>query len=135
VVVTTAGGSATLTAGYTYVAAPTISAVSPASGPASGGTVVTISGLNFSSSTNSSLGVPGLDLSSLAGYYQFDDPTNLGKDSSGRNNDLQVFGTGVTHTAAGRTGGGLLLSAQGGLTTSDHTVPTGFPLGSSPYTI
>ncbi|NDJ14900.1 MAG: hypothetical protein EBY17_27540, partial [Acidobacteriia bacterium] len=81
------------------------------------------------------MGVPGLDLSSLAGYYQFDDPTNLGKDSSGRNNDLQVFGTGVTYTAAGRTGGGLLLSAQGGLTTSDHTVPTGFPLGSSPYTI
>src|SRR2546422_5125294 len=36
-----------LTNGYTYVAAPTVSGVSPGSGPAAGGTSVTITGTNF----------------------------------------------------------------------------------------
>jgi hypothetical protein len=47
VAVTTAGGAATLAGGYTYVGAPTISVVSPAAGPLSAGTPITIAGTNF----------------------------------------------------------------------------------------
>ena len=47
VVVTTPGGSATKTGGFTYMSAPTINSVSPSSGPTAGGTHVTISGANF----------------------------------------------------------------------------------------
>jgi hypothetical protein len=36
-----------LTNGYTYVAAPTVTGVSPSSGPTTGGTAVTITGTNF----------------------------------------------------------------------------------------
>ena len=53
VTVTTAGGtSATGVAdGYTYVAAPSVSAISPASGPTAGDTVVTITGTNLIDAT------------------------------------------------------------------------------------
>jgi hypothetical protein len=44
---TTPGGSATATAAYTYVAAPTIGSVSPDEGPAAGGQTVTIEGTNL----------------------------------------------------------------------------------------
>ncbi|MCA8911483.1 MAG: IPT/TIG domain-containing protein [Planctomycetes bacterium] len=52
VVVTTAGGSDTSTGGYTYVDAPAITNISPTSGPAAGGTSVTITGTNLSSATS-----------------------------------------------------------------------------------
>jgi DNA-binding beta-propeller fold protein YncE len=44
VTVTTAGGTSTQTVTYTYVAAPTVTSMSPDSGPMAGGTTVTISG-------------------------------------------------------------------------------------------
>lgn len=44
VIVTTPGDSVTLSNGYTYVPAPTISSLSPAAGPPAGGTQVTIAG-------------------------------------------------------------------------------------------
>ena len=47
VVVTTPGGTQTLTSGYTYVAAPTLASVAPDSGPIGGGTTVTLTGTNF----------------------------------------------------------------------------------------
>ena len=48
VVVTNSDGqNATLTSGYTYNAGPTVSAVSPTSGPTSGGFAVTLTGANF----------------------------------------------------------------------------------------
>lgn len=49
VVVTTAGGSAS--SSFNYVAAPTISSLSPTSGTTAGGTSVTISGTNLSGAT------------------------------------------------------------------------------------
>ncbi|MEU3989563.1 IPT/TIG domain-containing protein [Streptomyces platensis] len=53
--VTTAGGTNNgLT--YTYVDAPTISTINPNSGPASGGTVVTITGTNFSTTQSVTFG-------------------------------------------------------------------------------
>ncbi|WP_322788755.1 beta strand repeat-containing protein, partial [Sphingorhabdus rigui] len=53
IAVTTAAGTATRVNAATYIAdrLPAISAVSPASGPNSGGTTVTITGTNFSSAT------------------------------------------------------------------------------------
>jgi hypothetical protein len=45
--VTTPGGSASLAAGYTYLVAPTLTAVSPATGPAAGGATVTLTGTGF----------------------------------------------------------------------------------------
>ena len=49
--VTTVGGSANLVNGYRYVAAPTLTSVSPATGPTSGGTTVTLTGTGFTGDT------------------------------------------------------------------------------------
>ncbi len=51
VAVTTGGGTATLAGSYTYMAIPTITGFSPVSGPAAGGTLVTITGTNFTGAT------------------------------------------------------------------------------------
>ena len=58
VVVTTVGGSATLTGGYTFVtpALPTITSLATTSGPAAGGTSVVITGTNFTGATAVSFG-------------------------------------------------------------------------------
>ena len=47
VTVTVGGQSGSLANGFTYVVAPTVSSVSPNSGPVAGGTAVTITGTNF----------------------------------------------------------------------------------------
>jgi formylglycine-generating enzyme required for sulfatase activity len=47
IIVTTPGGSATLPNSYTYVAAPTIASITPASGPVAGGSLITITGSSF----------------------------------------------------------------------------------------
>ena len=47
--VTTPGGTATLSSAYTYVAAPSLTDVSPNEGPATGGQSVTLTGTNFRS--------------------------------------------------------------------------------------
>jgi hypothetical protein len=54
--VTTPGGTGSLAGAYTYVAAPSLSGVSPASGPSSGATVVTISGSNLTGATSVGFG-------------------------------------------------------------------------------
>jgi hypothetical protein len=57
VVVTDPGGqNATLTNGFTYTTSPTISSVSPTSGPKTGGTVVTVTGANFVSGATLTFG-------------------------------------------------------------------------------
>jgi len=70
---------------------------------------------------------------SLIGLYTFDDPTNLGLDSSGNNNDLVVVGS--VASSAGTIGGGLLLNGNGFLSTLSGNAPMGLPVGSSSYTI
>jgi hypothetical protein len=47
VVVTTPGGTVTKNNGFTYVAPPTLISLSPSSGPAAGGTVVTLTGTDL----------------------------------------------------------------------------------------
>src|SRR5450830_520423 len=51
--VTAAGGTSATSAAdqFTYVAAPTVTSISPSSGPATGGTSVTINGTNFTGTT------------------------------------------------------------------------------------
>jgi len=57
VVVTTSGGAATSTAGFTFVAPmPTIASVAPSSGSTLGGTTVTITGANLSGATAATFG-------------------------------------------------------------------------------
>jgi hypothetical protein len=56
VVVTTPGGTGTGTNLYSYVAAPTVTSVSPTSGSTLGGTSVTITGTNFTGATAVTLG-------------------------------------------------------------------------------
>lgn len=51
IAVTTPSGTGGGTGLYSYVAGPTVTAVAPASGPASGGTNVTITGSNFTGAT------------------------------------------------------------------------------------
>ena len=57
VTVTNSGGqSGSLTNGFTYVVVPTISNVSPNTGPAAGGTAVTITGTNFAAGATVTFG-------------------------------------------------------------------------------
>ena len=54
--VTTPGGAATLGNSYTYLVAPTLTSVSPAEGPSSGGTTVTLTGSGFRAGMQVSVG-------------------------------------------------------------------------------
>jgi hypothetical protein len=56
VVVTTLGGSATSSGAYTYIAAPTISAISPDIGNIAGGVAVTVTGTNLTTATGVTIG-------------------------------------------------------------------------------
>ncbi len=56
VAVTAPGGTGTGTGLFAYIAAPTVTAISPTSGPATGGTSVTISGTNFTGATAVTIG-------------------------------------------------------------------------------
>ena len=92
---------------------------------------VTINGTNDAPvAVNDTFNLPG-----LVAYYQFNDATNLGLDSSGHGNNLVAVGSNVTYTAAGEFGGGLALGGHGYLSTVNGLVPTGVPLGGQSYTI
>ena len=56
VVVTTSGGSNSANTLYTYSSGPTVSAISPSSGPIAGGTSVTITGANLTGATGVTIG-------------------------------------------------------------------------------
>jgi Concanavalin A-like lectin/glucanases superfamily/Chitobiase/beta-hexosaminidase C-terminal domain/IPT/TIG domain/Fibronectin type III domain len=56
VAVTVNGETGTLTNGFTYVAVPTVTSVSPGNGPAAGGTAVTITGTNFATGATVTFG-------------------------------------------------------------------------------
>jgi hypothetical protein len=56
VAVTVNGEIGTLTNGFTYITVPTVSSVSPSSGPAAGGTAVTIAGTNFATGATVAFG-------------------------------------------------------------------------------
>ena len=59
--VTVGGQSGSLASGFTYVAPPTVSSVSPNGGTTAGGTSVTITGTNFASGATVTFGRSGSD--------------------------------------------------------------------------
>jgi hypothetical protein len=76
VTVTSAGGKSTKTNGFTYVAAPTITTVTPAKGPTAGGTVVSIKGTHLTTLTQVTFGTkPATTLTTkTAGLVKVKDP-------------------------------------------------------------
>ena len=56
VAVTVNGETGTLTNGFTYITVPSVSSVSPSSGPAAGGTAITITGTNFATGATVTFG-------------------------------------------------------------------------------
>jgi len=67
VVLTTSGGSAKCGKGFRYVPAPIIKRVVPSSGPATGGTTVTITGTNLRDTKTVTFGIPaGLSITNVS---------------------------------------------------------------------
>jgi hypothetical protein len=92
VIVTTPGGTSATSAadGFTYVAAPAVTAVSPPSGPLAGGTTVTITGTGYS-------GVTAVKFGTATATYAVVSPTSITATSP-----AQLTGTvDVTVTNAG----------------------------------
>jgi Tol biopolymer transport system component len=56
VAVTTTGGTGSLASAFTYLAAPTVTGVAPNTGPATGGTAITLTGTNFVSGATVTVG-------------------------------------------------------------------------------
>jgi hypothetical protein len=72
----------------------------------------------------------------LVGYYNFDDPSNLGADSSGNGNNLTVYSSSdVGYSASGVEGGAVTFDGNGYLSTTSGSTPASFPTGNSDYTI
>lgn len=69
----------------------------------------------------------------LIGLYTYDDANNLGKDSSGKGNDL-VAGWNMPTGVAGKFGGGMDLDGSAALVSPTGYV-NGLPTGTSSYTI
>jgi hypothetical protein len=71
----------------------------------------------------------------LIALYQYNNASNLGLDSSGKGNNLQVSATGV-NAVAGKFGGGVdLNNGQSGMLYSSSGTLAGLPLGNSSYTV
>jgi hypothetical protein len=71
VVITTPAGSGTATSGFTYIAPPAVTSLSPTSGSTSGGTSVVITGTNFANTTAVNFG------SSAAASFTVDSATQI----------------------------------------------------------
>ncbi|MEO0061734.1 MAG: hypothetical protein RLZZ08_294 [Pseudomonadota bacterium] len=94
--VTTAGGTATASNAYSYHDAPTINALSPFTGPAAGGTVVTIVGANFT-------GVTGVSFGGTAASYTVNNNSQITAIAPAGSGlvDVAVFTAGGSATAVG----------------------------------
>jgi len=62
---------------FTYIYAPTVSAISPASGPAAGGTQVTITGSGFTDAKGVSFGSTAISNSTGDNNFTFDSETQI----------------------------------------------------------
>jgi autotransporter-associated beta strand protein len=71
--------------------------------------------------------------SGTVGYWQFNNATNLGLDSSGLGNTLQTASGAPVYSAAGKFGGALYLNGSSTLTTAGF--PDDMPTNSNSYTI
>ena len=92
-----------------------------------GGTIGTSVSISVSPSTTG--------IVATVGYWQFNDPANLGTDSSGSANTLiSASGTPV-YSSAGMFGGALYLDGNSTMATLSGAFPTGVPTNANPYTI
>jgi hypothetical protein len=69
------------------------------------------------------------------GYWQFNNPANLGADSSGLGNNLTTASGAPTYSSTGKFGGSLYLNGASTMTTLSGAFPLYIPVGASPYTI
>ena len=74
-------------------------------------------------------------LNGAVAFYDFDDASNLGRDSSDQNNALAASVGSPQYSADGKFGGSLYLDGGSLLRTASGLFPTGVPTGVSPYTV
>lgn len=150
ITVTTPGGVSGTSSSdqYTYIAAPTVTGVSPAAGPTGGGTVLTITGTNFTGATQLKFGsdaAPGFTVNSAtqitvtttshsAGTVDIT-VTTAGGTSATSSSDQYTFVTAPTVTAlsptAGSTAGGTTVTITGTDLTGASSVKFGTTNASS----
>jgi hypothetical protein len=93
-----------------------------------GGTVGTSASISVSGSNTNAGGI-------TVGYWQFNNPANLGSDSSGLGNDLTTGVGTPTYSSNGMFGGSVYLNGSSTMTTLSGSFPTGVPTNASPYSI
>ena len=101
VMVTVSGQSGSLATGFTYIGVPTVTSVSPNSGPTSGGTAVTITGTNFATGATVTFG------------------------GTAATNVVVVSGTSITATTPAGSGGAVTVTVTNPLAQSG-SLPSGF---------
>ena len=95
------GTSATLTRGFTYfVPALTITSITPTSGPAAGGTVVTITGLGFTTALNSSVTFGGTQATNVTVLDAVTMQATTPPHTAGTVDIVVTFGTSATRPNA-----------------------------------
>jgi subtilisin family serine protease/putative cell wall-binding protein len=128
VTVTAPGGSASLAGAYTYRLPPTITNVSPASGPATGGTVVTVAGTNFVAGATSA-NLRGLEVTNLTVIddttLAFTTPSVVPLGAAGSADLLISVGSGGKASLAGAFTYNTLLAAVSVTTPDTQTLGTG----------
>ncbi|HUD47494.1 MAG TPA: LamG-like jellyroll fold domain-containing protein [Candidatus Baltobacteraceae bacterium] len=87
--------------------------------------------------TSAPITVSSLNIGTVitVGYWQFDDPANLGLDSSGLGNTLTNGAGEPTYSSDGMFGGSLYLDGESTMTTLSGAFPIGVPTNAQPYTI
>jgi hypothetical protein len=132
ITVTTSGGISATGAGnqFTYIAAPTVTSISPISGPTSGGTSVVITGTNYTGATAVSFG------GTAATGYTVNSATQITATSPAKSEgtiDITVTTTGGTSaTVAGDQFTYLSLGTFTGATDNDWATATNWAGGSVP---
>ena len=103
------------------------------------GTVVATTTQSYSGGTvvnGGTLRLGGGAVAGMVAYYKFNNPANLGADSSGYGNTLATSSGAPAYTANGVFGGGALqLDGSSTLTTASGMFPTGVPTGAASYTV
>ncbi|HWY74334.1 MAG TPA: LamG-like jellyroll fold domain-containing protein, partial [Verrucomicrobiae bacterium] len=92
------------------------------------GTIGTSASISVSGSNTNSGGI-------TVGYWQFNNPANLGSDSSGLGNDLTTASGTPTYSSNGMFGGAVYLNGSSTMTTVSGAFPIGVPTNASPYSI
>jgi outer membrane autotransporter protein len=140
VAVTTSGGTGTGTGLFTYIAAPTVTVINPASGPITGGTSVTISGTDFTAATAVAIGgvaasgftvVNATTITAITPVHAFGAVNIVVTTASGTGTGLGLFTyvDGPTVTAVSPAGGPMSGGTAITITGTDFTGATAVTIG------